>query len=471
MKCKVKGLVFVGFAAAILAGAAHAAPGDEHVVTSKAYTDATYEKLDDKVQTTDGLTAEQKAVKYPSVAALEAAITSVENGASDAYEVKANKLAGGATGTGSIADNANDATKYTSAKAVADYVTAQLSSGGADNSGYEEKANKASAIVTDSSASGYNATSTIEYASTKAVVDYVQDKLTGAQNGIITQNITDGDTTHAPSGDAVHDALANKQAIAPSNDEAQVGYNGSWYKIDGFGYTKKAVDGVAKAVTITLDNEKITSGTADITDIDGSDNDENIKLTRAIDVKNAIDALAGDTATDLSGKQDNLGGTGMGGKVVTASETAGTVTYTSIDTAVTSGSNNLVTSDAVYDALNDTTNGHVVYQAYSTTENQISDGAGGWKNLDSDIATNGSSASAPTTAAVKTYVDNQIQAQPAYSIPAKNSAVCTAALPCALVAEGDYLNWRVMAVSEGQTTAAGTCGNVGGTCNTGNANP
>ena len=45
-------------------------------------------------------------------------------------------------------------------------------------------------------------------------------------------------------------------------------------------------------------------------------------------VAEAISDALNDVATDLSGKQDNLGGTGQGGKVVTATETAGTVTYT-----------------------------------------------------------------------------------------------------------------------------------------------
>lgn len=63
----------------------------------------------------------------------------------------------------------------------------------------------------------------------------------------------------------------------------------------------------------------------------------------------------GAVVTGLNGKQDNLGGTVGGastaGKVVTATATAGTVGYTAIDTTVTNGSSNLVTSDAVYDAI------------------------------------------------------------------------------------------------------------------------
>ena len=63
---------------------------------------------------------------------------------------------------------------------------------------------------------------------------------------------------------------------------------------------------------------------------------------------------------------------------------------------------------AVYDALNGAE--HSNFQEYSTTANQISNGTGGWKNLDNVIdATTASSASAPTTAAVKAYVDAQAE--------------------------------------------------------------
>lgn len=52
--------------------------------------------------------------------------------------------------------------------------------------------------------------------------------------------------------------------------------------------------------------------------------------------------------TALSGKQDNLGGGANADKVVTATSTAGTVTYTAIDTTPTQNSSNLITSGAVY---------------------------------------------------------------------------------------------------------------------------
>ena len=43
------------------------------------------------------------------------------------------------------------------------------------------------------------------------VKTYVDSQSASAASGILTQSITDADTTHAPSGDAVNDALVNKQ--------------------------------------------------------------------------------------------------------------------------------------------------------------------------------------------------------------------------------------------------------------------
>ena len=44
MRTKIRGLVFVGFAAAIFAASAHAEQSDAQTVTSKQFTEATYEK-------------------------------------------------------------------------------------------------------------------------------------------------------------------------------------------------------------------------------------------------------------------------------------------------------------------------------------------------------------------------------------------------------------------------------------------
>ena len=42
--------------------------------------------------------------------------------------------------------------------------------------------------------------------------------LKSAIDGLVTQSITDGDTAHAPSGDAVHDAINAISIISPISD-------------------------------------------------------------------------------------------------------------------------------------------------------------------------------------------------------------------------------------------------------------
>ena len=68
--------------------------------------------------------------------------------------------------------------------------------------------------------------------------------------------------------------------------------------------------------------------------------------TTPTDSSNSL-VTSGGVYDSLAGKQDNLGGSGNGGKVVTATNTAGTVTYTTIDSVPTSASNNLVKSGGV----------------------------------------------------------------------------------------------------------------------------
>ena len=70
------------------------------------------------------------------------------------------------------------------------------------------------------------------------------------------------------------------------------------------------------------------------------------------DYRNML-VTAGEVQDGLGMKQKKLGGdSSKAGKVVTATATAGNVTYTAIDGTVTNASNNLVTSGAVYTAVN-----------------------------------------------------------------------------------------------------------------------
>lgn len=78
MKIKVKGLVFVGFAAAIMSASAMADPSGT-TITSLAYTESTYQKKDN-IQTSFTSANENSTTQYPSMGAVTAKITSAMSG-------------------------------------------------------------------------------------------------------------------------------------------------------------------------------------------------------------------------------------------------------------------------------------------------------------------------------------------------------------------------------------------------------
>lgn len=269
MKFKVKGLVFVGFAAAILSANAMAAPAattDANTVTSKAFTEATYQKkvgggtnANKLVQATeqagtvsyveigdaqtDVVTGGEKVVTGNAVAAALAqnggtvnngqlsitvnntteTFTANQSGNTNfsisGLEETANKL-DGTSGNGiSNTDASNEGTAYPSAKAVKDYVASEIASQHTtDNSmyqAYSQAPNQISNgdggwksldnVIDQTTASSASAPTTA------AVKTYVDSQATSAASGILAQSVTDGDTTHAPSGEAVYEELALKQ--------------------------------------------------------------------------------------------------------------------------------------------------------------------------------------------------------------------------------------------------------------------
>lgn len=167
--------------------------------------------------------------------------------------------------------------------------------------------------------------------------------------------------------------MQSKMATGSAN-EIPV-YTGSLSDTNAPTFTPRAIHSASTYTTGTDDNKIPTMGAvmAQITGHEvqlptGTPNsvvlyngEGKIGAERAIATTLGTDTTAttlpttGAVVTELNGKQDNLGGTVGGastaGKVVTATATAGTVGYTAIDTTVTNGSSNLVTSDAVYDAI------------------------------------------------------------------------------------------------------------------------
>lgn len=180
MKLNVKGLVFVGFAAAILSANAMAATGDEKIVTSKAFTEATYQaKLsggdnEGKVVTagaTDGsvtYTAIDTAVTANSsnLVTSGAVSTAIANqGLGNTYEVLDNKLDDSTNKT--IATNGDSTTLYPSAKAVKTYADSKVSSAGSVGTSTTVAPNEKA--VSDALALKQAASTAVKYDGTNAV--------------------------------------------------------------------------------------------------------------------------------------------------------------------------------------------------------------------------------------------------------------------------------------------------------------
>lgn len=526
MKVNVHGLVFVGFAAAILAGAAHAA--GENIVTSKAYTDATYQaktaannagkvlKMNTDTAGDIGytdVTSEYSASTFGgnttggnlvTESAVAAAIAAAGAGENDSFELTSHKLDGttgntiGATTSG---QDGNDTTMYPSAAAVKEYVADQLSDGNTPGSGYQHTSTANYQLGGESGswktleAGTYIATPTQGSSTSAAIIDIDQSKINNTGAALTSASNTDTDlvTDYTLTG-----AMATKQPKAPGTganaDKALVGFgDGTWTTLNGTDYVQVAKynDGTKDVMRVAVDPSKIDNAGTGIYDLSSSNDSGADNLTTAWAVNQAISEAI--TDADLSGKQDNLGGTitvggesvSTAGKVVVATATAGTVDYKGIDTQVTANSNNLITSDAVADALAGNGTAGSGYQHTSTANYQIGNSTGTWDTMGNGTYTtwardantgavtvdvNAETAAAgvtngattiPTSGAV---ADAIAAATGNQTIPQKDTTVCTASLPCALVAEGNRLNWRVMAVSAGQTTPAGACGNANDNC-------
>lgn len=208
MKVKVRGLVFVGFAAAVFAQSAFATitpvVAEKKIVTSKYYVDSKFQEKEDKVkltgtQTIGDITSDQWASNdlYPSmnvlkgvkdkvngISVVEAAggyVDVSQSGDTYTLNVDSDKIdstgaaiqASGTTDNGKLVtagavkaildtdltDSTNTATTVPTAAAVVTYA--------------EAASNKATAIVTDSTANNYNAASDDAYPTTAAVYNFV----------------------------------------------------------------------------------------------------------------------------------------------------------------------------------------------------------------------------------------------------------------------------------------------------------
>lgn len=508
MKCKVKGLVFVGFAAAILAGAAHAT--GENIVTSKAYTDATY-------QAKTAANNANKVLKMNSNSAGDIGYTDVTS------EYSASTFGGATTGGNLVTESAVAAALEAAGQGTAADYQPKVSGGANDAKAHVGNGDNEWLDVEDSAYIEFAKGNLVEGdATTKAVMRAAIKPGTIDTTGATITALTDATDTGANKlttawavnqaiADATQDSNGNSLFQEKSNSLSIGNSSGEWSALDaGFAngtYTTKTANQTTGVVTI--DVNATTDGTLANADSDEADF---AKLPTAGAVKTYVDNKA---ATDLSGKQDKTGATSgykvgnsngtwadMGSAVTAA--TGGYVSVTGgangaaveinidnakIDTAVTSGSSNLVTSDAVADALAGDGTAGSGYQHTSTANYQIGNSTGTWDTMGNGTYTtwardantgavtvdiNATTTAAGVTTGATTIptsgaVADAIAAQPASNIPAQNGSVCTATTPCALVAAADGYHWITMATG---THQGGVCGDRdGGTCGGMGTNP
>ena len=390
MKLNVKGLVFVGFAAAILSANAMAATGDEKIVTSKAFTEATYQAKTaankaGQVLKMGSATAgdiDYIAVDTTVTASSDNLVTSgavataiANQGLGSTYEVLSNKLDDGEGKT--IATNGNSTTLYPSAKAVKTYADSKVSS--------------ASTV----------GTSTTVAPNEKAVSDALETKqpnLTGSATQVTLGNATYKNIASTSAGITTgEDTIPTSGAVADAISGAIAGEDLSQYQV--------ASDRAAEIVD------------------DGTANDNSASTTKY--ASNA--AVTGWAQKKLSGTN---------GQLVTYGATAGAVGSATLGTSALTIRQNNVANATTFGA-NATSD--VTIDLATPDWNAASDAAGYIANKPSvevtgnkiqTITSTSTSTEYPSAAAVYNYVNGLSGS----SIP--NGSNCSAEAPCALVATG-----------------------------------
>lgn len=278
MKFKVKGLVFVGFAAAILSANAMAA-GD-NTVTSKSYVDNKFQVKSSGISlggeegswvaldnTINATTASSAAA--PTTAAVKSYVDNQVQTAGGNYQSKstvAQQVSDGQGGWQNLTkdttvteDSPNPVTSGAVYAAIAaqhttdtgDFqpqATDNLQLGGANGTWADLGTGFASGTYTTKSVDDATGIVTIEANATTdgtlpaadatklptagAVKTYVDNKATSAASNILASTQDDTDTGHALTNAATTTALAGKQALQ-SGDTYQVSKNGSWTAANG----------------------------------------------------------------------------------------------------------------------------------------------------------------------------------------------------------------------------------------------
>ena len=284
MKVKIRGLVFVGFAAAVFAQSAMADANDAKTVTSKLYVDSTFQTKENIVTTTEAgangfdWTSE---TTYPSVALLnqvksqvtgidvngdETYITVADGTGNDAGKFTVSPKLTPATANSDITGDLTDTSgttigtkhKLVTAGAVKSLMDTGLSdaTNAEDNttvptslavvSYAEKKANKATAIIT--SGTGQNNTTAtdgdVKYPTTKAVYDFVTSQVGGAA---YQRKLTSDDTGTLYVG---------------QYDSSATGDKSTWKQIGTKGYLTYAQNGTSGVYEFDINSAQIADSVA-----------------------------------------------------------------------------------------------------------------------------------------------------------------------------------------------------------------
>ena len=208
-----------------------------------------------------------------------------------------------------------------------------------------------------------------------------------------------------------------------------------------------------------------TGGTWTAVDTAVTEGATSVPTTAAVKtyVDNQVQTAGGNYQTKSTAADENKVANGNGGwkalgttldttaqgydanNAVTAGTIAAALAENAANTTYTAGTNVQISADNEISAT-DTT--------YTAGSNITIDA----NNNNAIAATTGAVANDATTLVTGDAVYDYVQSQTGGTIiPTMDTTKCTASIPCALVAEANgEVHWRVMAVSEGQTPAAGT---------------
>ena len=398
MKVKIKGLVFVGFAAAVFAQSAMADANDAKTVTSKLYVDSTFQTLDNIVTTTDAeangfdWTSE---TTYPSIALLN----EVKSQVSGIDVVSGNKTYVSVTeGTG---DNVGTFTVNTAQvpatanSGITGTLTQTTTTGGVTTPGTEDALVTAKAVksLIDtglSDASGAENDTTMP--TSLAVVSYAEKKANKAEAIIPTGEtganvaVADGGNDKYPTTKAVYDFVTTQGGnfqpkVTDTGDNLKVGYLGSgtgatptWKTIKG------ASTGTGAATDYVTINQDGTSGVYEV-NLDGA------QLAAAATGLLNADSTTGAVTALTSTEQVKLVEAGAVEGLIAYESSVGTTTIS----GAVSGNGKVPTVKNVYDFVN--TN----YQPKTTGTDVMVGYNGTWRSLSGDsyitvgADTNGSS--------------------------------------------------------------------------------